>query len=189
MNKWKQEGQLKKYSSGSSVITHTIKSQEGFLHFTSHLAFSHIMTEIWALFATSVDSSTSAATNGAALISFTSYLTTSPIAAIKSFWIIFQKPENTVDVSKWGFLVDFHVTKSCCSPHIFVASFPNVTCRSRQWCHITMIELPMSWQWNAFIEAEILAASLRRLTTEAACLTSYWCDIALHIQYIMHNVK
>ena len=47
----------------------------------------------------------------------------------------------------------------------------------------------MSQQWNVFIEAEILAASLRRLTTEAACLTSYWCDITLHIQYIMHNVK
>jgi len=87
----------KKYSSGSSVITHIIKSQERFLHFTSHLAFSHIMTEIWALFVTSVDSSTSAATNGAAL-SFISHLTTSPIAAIKSFWIMFEKPENTVDV-------------------------------------------------------------------------------------------
>jgi len=43
MNKWKQEGQLKKYSSGSSVITHIMKSQERFLHFTSHLAFSHII--------------------------------------------------------------------------------------------------------------------------------------------------
>jgi len=41
-----QEGQLKKYSSGSSVITHIIKSLERLLHFTSHLAFSHIMTEI-----------------------------------------------------------------------------------------------------------------------------------------------
>jgi len=46
MNKWKQEEQLKKYSSGSSVIAHIIKSKERFLHFTSHLAFSHIMTEI-----------------------------------------------------------------------------------------------------------------------------------------------
>jgi len=46
MNKWKQEGQLKICSSGSSVITHIIKSQERFLHFASHLAFSHIMTEI-----------------------------------------------------------------------------------------------------------------------------------------------
>jgi len=89
-----------KYSCGSSVITNIIKSQERFLHFTSHLAFSHTMTEIWALFVTSVDSSTSAATNGAALISFISYLTTSSIAAIKSFWIMFEKPENTVDVSK-----------------------------------------------------------------------------------------
>jgi len=47
----------------------------------------------------------------------------------------------------------------------------------------------MSKQSNVFIEAAILAAYLRRLTTEAACLTSYWCDITLHIQYIMHNVK
>jgi len=39
MNKWKQEGQLKKYSSSSSVITHIIKYQERFFHFTSHLAF------------------------------------------------------------------------------------------------------------------------------------------------------
>jgi len=101
MNKWKQEGQLKKDSSGSSVITHVIKSQERFLHFTSHLASSHIMTEIWALFVTSVDSATSAAINGTALISFISYLTTSPIAAIKSFWIMFQKPENAVVVSKF----------------------------------------------------------------------------------------
>jgi len=59
-----------------------------------------LYTEIWALFVTSVDSSTSAATNGAALISFISYLITSPIAPIKSFWIMFEKPENTVDVSK-----------------------------------------------------------------------------------------
>jgi len=36
----------------------------------------------------------------------------------------------------------FHVTKSCCSPHIFITSVPNATCRSRQWCHITRIELP-----------------------------------------------
>jgi len=36
MNKWKQEGQLNKYNSGSSVITHIIKSQERFFHFTSH---------------------------------------------------------------------------------------------------------------------------------------------------------
>jgi len=34
MNKWKQEGQLKKYCSGSSVITYIIKSPERFLHFT-----------------------------------------------------------------------------------------------------------------------------------------------------------
>ena len=90
----------KKYSSSSSVITHIIKSLERFLHFTTHLAFSHIMTEIWALFVTSVDSSTSAATNGAALIPFISYLTTSPITAIKSFWSMFEKPENTADISK-----------------------------------------------------------------------------------------
>ena len=89
----------------------------------------------------------------------------------------------------WGFLVDFHVTKSCCTPHISVASFPNATCRSREWCHITMIELPMPQQCNVFIEAEILVASLRRLTTEVACLTTYWCGITLHIQYVMHNVK
>jgi len=99
----------KKNSSGSSVITHIIKSQERFLHFTSHLAFSHIMTEIWALFMTSVDSSTSAPTNGVALISFIPYLTTSPIAAIKSFWIMFEKPENTVDVSKC--LAIFHLSQ------------------------------------------------------------------------------
>ena len=48
----------------------------------------------------SVKYGTSAATNGAALISFISYLTTSRIAAIKSFWIMFEKPENTVDISK-----------------------------------------------------------------------------------------
>jgi len=42
MNKWKQEGQLTKFSSGSSIITHIIKSQERFLHFTSHLTFSHV---------------------------------------------------------------------------------------------------------------------------------------------------
>jgi len=89
-----------KYSSGSSVITHIIKSQKRFLHFTSHRAFSHIMTEIWALFVTSVNSSTSAATNGAALISLISYLTRSPIVVIKSFWIMIGMPENTVDVSK-----------------------------------------------------------------------------------------
>ena len=35
----------------------------------------------------------------------------------------------------------FHVTKSCCNPPIFIASFPNATCRSSQWCHITRIEL------------------------------------------------
>jgi len=100
MNQWKQEGQLKKYSSSSSVITYIIKSQERSLHFTSHLAFSHIMAKIWDLFVTFVDSSTSAAINGAAIISIISYLTTSPIAAIKLFWITFEKPENTVDVSK-----------------------------------------------------------------------------------------
>ena len=100
MNKSKQEEQLKKYSSGLSVIAHIIKPQERLLHFTNHLAFNHIMTEIWALFVTSVDSSTSAETNGAALISFISYLTISPIAAIKSFWIMIEKPENTVDVSE-----------------------------------------------------------------------------------------
>ena len=71
----------KNYCSGSSIITHII---ERFLHFTSHLAFSHIMTEIWALFVTSVDSSSSAAANEAALISFASYLFISPIASIKS---------------------------------------------------------------------------------------------------------
>ena len=38
--------------------------------------------------------------SGPALISCTSYLTISPIAAIKSFWITFEKPQNTVDVSK-----------------------------------------------------------------------------------------
>ena len=32
----------KKDSSGLSVITNIIKSYERFLHFTSHLAFSHI---------------------------------------------------------------------------------------------------------------------------------------------------
>ena len=79
MNKWKQEGQLKKYSSGSSVITHIIKSQERFLYYTNHLAFNDRDLS----FVTSADSSTSAATNGAALISFISYLTTSPIAAFK----------------------------------------------------------------------------------------------------------
>jgi len=36
-------GQPKEHRSGSSVITHIIKSQERFLHFTSHLAFIHIM--------------------------------------------------------------------------------------------------------------------------------------------------
>jgi len=32
--------------------------------------------------------------------------------------------------------------RAYCSPHIFIASFPNATCQSRQWCHITRIELP-----------------------------------------------
>jgi len=117
MNKWKQEEQLKKYSSGSSIITHIIKSQERFLHFTSHLAFSHIMTEIWALLVTSVDSSTSAATNGAALISLISYLITSPIASIKSYWIMFEKPENTVDVSKCLANLSSFAARVCKVPH------------------------------------------------------------------------
>jgi len=34
-----------------------------------------------------------------------------------------------------------HVTKSCCSSHIFISIFPNATCRSRQWCRISTIEL------------------------------------------------
>jgi len=35
----------------------------------------------------------------------------------------------------------FHVTKSCCSPHIFIAIFHNVACRSSRWCRISTIEL------------------------------------------------
>jgi len=50
-HEWLETGRTtKKYSKGLSVITHIIKSLERFLHFTSHLAFSHIMTEVWALF-------------------------------------------------------------------------------------------------------------------------------------------
>ena len=90
----------KKDSSGLSVITNIINLKNA--SFTSHLAFSHMddHRDLRALFVTSVAPSTSAATKGAALISFISYLITSPIASIKSFWIMFEKPENTVDVSK-----------------------------------------------------------------------------------------
>ena len=77
MNKWKQDGQLKKYCSGSSVITPSNPKNASF--FISHLAFNHIMTEIWALFVSSVDSSTSAAINGTALISIISNLITHPL--------------------------------------------------------------------------------------------------------------
>jgi len=52
MNIWKQGGQrkkysdgssvIKKYSGGSSVMTHIIKSQKRFLHLTTHLISSHI---------------------------------------------------------------------------------------------------------------------------------------------------
>ena len=143
----------------TNQFIHIIKFHERFLHFTSQLVFSHKMTETWALFVTSVDSSTSTAgvtnlfaiaghfvsylwvsgphnflvilwnllktkkivhqqkqtnagrtkffcgphvrhpcstaTNGAALISFISYLITSPVASIKSFWIMLEKPENS----------------------------------------------------------------------------------------------
>jgi len=74
----------------------------------------------------------------------------------------------------------FHVTKSCCSPHIFIAIFHsavNAACRSSQWCCISTTQLSISYQWNVFIEAEILVW-LPPFTTTC------WFDITLHIQHI-----
>jgi len=79
-----------------------------------------LYTEIWALFVTSVELCLwhpSAATNGAALISFISHLITSPIAPIKSFWIMFEKPENTVDVSKCLANLSSFAARVCKVPH------------------------------------------------------------------------
>jgi len=75
----------KSYNSGSSVITHIIKSQERYLHLTSHLAFSHITQKDRDLsFVTSVVLSTFTATNG--LISFFILsLITSSVVSNKSF--------------------------------------------------------------------------------------------------------
>jgi len=104
MNKheWMETGRAtKKYSSDSSVITHIIKSQERFLHFTGHLAFGQATHDDGDLNpVTSVVSSTST-TYGAALISFfVSFLIISPIASITPFWILFEKPENRTDISE-----------------------------------------------------------------------------------------
>ena len=80
----------------------------------------------------------------------------------------------------------FHVTKSCCSPHIFIAILHNAACRSSQRCRIGAIELSnYVVTMELFIEAEILVASLHRLNTVVAvCLTSCWFGITLHIQHI-----
>lgn len=88
------------------------------------------MTGIRAWFVTSVVSAHSTATDGAALISFLiSFLMASATASIKSFCILFDKPENTVDVCKCLVsLLSFSV-KACTSFHV-LSSLP----RKASWC-------------------------------------------------------
>jgi len=64
-----------------------------------------------------------------------------------------------------------HVTKSCCSPHIFIAIFHNAACRWSQLCRISTTVLSnYVVTMERFHCGRILVASLHRLNTATVCL-------------------
>ena len=95
-------------------------------------------------------------------------------------------------------LLKLHVTKTCCSPHIFITSFPNASCRSRQWCHITGIELSKyvvtmkRAEILTVLRSEIPSGMSAKLRTVAASnnrvhmpWSLYYCLFAPHICMVL----